>query len=256
MKNAYPNIKINVFFEILYQKNQNKIQLVFPVHTLIKKVQIELAKKLSFNPFKFQCIFMSEKSSLPMNECSSLYQNDIQNNNLIFVKIINIQTRQQAPNINKLDTPDYKNATLLDLVSQRPYYMQTVTKGLNLNAICTNKRCINFNKNTIFCLGLGTFDYQNIIKNTECPNCPDKMLFRSTKCIVKDFVFQECLWSLEGIKQGNLISFEFKQEDWIQVNSCDLVNFKKVLLENNWGSVKIIVKNIGKNQQKLPYYAQ
>lgn len=74
MKKVVENYTIDLNFIILYQQKKYppKIKLSFTIHSLLKQVQLELAKHLKQNPFKFQCLFKHKNNPIPLKECSSL----------------------------------------------------------------------------------------------------------------------------------------------------------------------------------------
>ena len=49
-----------------------------------------------------------------------------------------------------------------------------MVNGLNIEGVCVNKKCLNFNRPIIFPLGMGEYDVIQLMKGFKCTTCPYK----------------------------------------------------------------------------------
>lgn len=68
-----------------------------------------------------------------------------------------------------------------------------------MEAICVNKKCVNFNRGIVYPLGIGSFDLIAILKGYPCNICPYRDLNIKISSVTKQIKFKQCMFTVKGM---------------------------------------------------------
>ncbi len=60
----------------------------------------------------------------------------------------------------------------MDLTHKVPYQLPCLVRGINVEGVCVNKKCISYNRSIIVPLGLGEYNLHDICHGIKCKACP------------------------------------------------------------------------------------
>ena len=167
MKKVYDwNIELTIHIE----NNNKNIIIVSSVHTNIHALKIEICKKLGLLVFDTQIdLYGGRDKWRPMKPTSTLQQNDIQANKANIKAIIN-RIKTNSPLDVKIE-----NAIKIDKkIKGNNASDEDNVFGLNVEAACTNPKCVNYQQSISINFGYGSFPVFNVISGLKCDVCPYK----------------------------------------------------------------------------------
>ena len=139
-------------------------------------------------------------------------------------------------------TPDFSSqASQKRYTSTKNYIM----RGLNLEAVCKNHKCMENGKKKLVPMGFGTFHWDELIHNTKCNWCPERALGINPAMLVVELKFVKCLWRYNGhaADRNGFVGTEFSKKDFI-VNDYDNVQLQEIVQGKNWRDLEIFCKGL------------
>eukprot|EP00825_Cyclidium_porcatum_P047235 TRINITY_DN7630_c0_g2_i1.p1 TRINITY_DN7630_c0_g2~~TRINITY_DN7630_c0_g2_i1.p1 ORF type:complete len:254 (+),score=25.97 TRINITY_DN7630_c0_g2_i1:145-906(+) len=241
MKKREPNYILNV--RIFIEGQKKVLGFKVGVHTFIKELENKIADALGLDMIRTSISIYHSEHQGKLNSAQTLFQNNIvKNNENLSAQISNISTLKLVYDKNEKNAFKYQgNVSAIDLTYKYPLQKGGLVEGINLECLCVNRKCINFNRTIIFPLGLGTYNLEELMKGQPCPSCPYKDLNCIVLAAVKQIKLKQCLFTLKGQvkQQTRVVNFELGQ--WIPVTE-DSSYFQTILEQNNWVDVNIIIK--------------
>lgn len=116
----------------------------------------------------------------------------------------------------------FGNATAENFIDSEKFLVQSLRTqnelyGVKVTGRCVSPRCIAYDKEVAFILGIGKFDINGILTNTRCQTCPYKDRNSQKPIQVKNISLVNCFWKVEGnyIDVNGFNNFKYCK-DWFK----------------------------------------
>lgn len=129
----------------------------------------------------------------PMKPTSSLQQNGIEKSNTI-VKVV-IKRVKKNPGI---ETNLEGSGSATKKAKEPKSSVEDSAFGLNLEAACSNPKCVNYQQNIQVNYGYGDFPIFQVISSLKCAICPYKNQHLIPTMMCKSIRVEKCLYKLLG----------------------------------------------------------
>ena len=110
--------------------------------------------------------------------------------------------------MSSIDNIEYETFKICQVKKEKSMIKYELKNGLNLEGVCLNKDCKDFNKQEIEPIGFGTFKF-NVgtfqKMNRMCDKCME-----NTRVPIK-FILLKCMWTWEGTKKDLTRCFGWKK---------------------------------------------
>jgi len=218
--------------------------------TRVKEICIRICELLDIDPLRTDAFLYPPFGLLEMNHSSTLMQNGIEDGMTIVAKIHYTGYRSKVNTLYKIVSKksQFGNSSMENFIDKEKfpiYNLKTKVElyGVKVVGVCTNTRCIAFNKEVTFPLGPGTFNINEILANTRCQTCPYKDRNHQKPIKVKNVSLINCLWRIQGhyIDANGFRNYKYCK-GWLKTDGEDNLKLYDLLQSTNYIDPVLIVK--------------